>query len=165
MKERNLIPATQAAAPMPRPKFGVRVSKDVPVFEFADLEFSTRLISTAEEVVLAEHQSSLSGTRTTDAEGVESTTDPTNLQLADGMADIVSDLLSTRLVASQKGEGDATFTREGITREWVKANMVSSDFGPLLYLLRTGQMQPENIPLTTAEEALEEDAPNAEASA
>lgn len=141
---------------MPTPRFGVRVSKTHPNFDLGELSFKTRLITVGEDRQI---------TRTNDkmakAEPVEGGEDGETKDLTPEQQEqnlnITGEIVVSLLQPRVNGDPDT------INLDWFMDNMTSEDIGPLLYFLRKGEPQPENLFIDLEGEFVEAaESPNAD---
>lgn len=134
-------------------KFGVRVSEDHPTFQIGDVEFETRLITMGEDRGLSKRQAQFPKADKDPETGEElPLTSEQEEEIMTIMAGMTADLLARRVKNAE--------LKDSITQDWVIENMLSNDFGPLMFFLRKGYEQPETLLLEP--EDLGDDLPNAE---
>lgn len=128
--------------------FGVRVSEDQPTFQIGEHTFETRLITMGEDRGLTKRSAALPKAEPNEDGSDGELTPEQQEETMDGMADMLVDLLGRRI---------QTGTKEDITRQWVMDNMLSPDFGPMMYFLRNGHEQPADVELDEVGAAQGED--------
>ena len=127
-------PDMQPVNPLHR-RFGVRVSTLIPEFQVGNAMFQTRILVVGEDRALSQVQ-----TRIPQAEdGVDLTPEQQDATLT-GMVEIMTQVLRPRFLRGAEGD----LNREDIDAEWMMNNLTSNDIGPILYLLRRGEYQPED---------------------
>ena len=141
--------------PKPVIKFGTRVSDSHPVFEKGDYVFETMLLSQHEERQLARTQEQFPKAGKDEAGDDLPLTQEQQDHTFTLLCDIMASVLRPRLLLPVEGEEEGTWRRpsreeaqELITVEWVDNNTSNGEFGELLYFLRHGHPQANDLVLT-----------------